>query len=107
MVRWVTENKHYNNRGMMTKTVIIPDNTHLLIIKKQIEIREKYGITPRITDMLVAYINEGLDKTEELLNIKTDNSSDINQKISISNQNINQKISNEKISIIKDADVST
>ena len=56
---------------MMTKTVIIPDNIHLLIIKKQVYIREKYGTNPRITDMLVAYIKDGLERTEELLNIKT------------------------------------
>lgn len=55
----------------MTKTVIIPDDIHLLIIKKQVYIREKYGINPRITDMLVAYIKDGLERTEELLNIKT------------------------------------
>jgi hypothetical protein len=56
---------------MMTKTVIIPDDIHILIIKKQVEIREKYGVNPRITDMLVAYIKDGLERTEELLNIKT------------------------------------
>lgn len=56
----------------MTKTVIIPDEIHLLIIKKQIYIRENYGVSPRITDMLVAYIKAGIDRTEELLNIKTD-----------------------------------
>lgn len=54
------------------KTVIIPDEIHLLIIKKQIDIRERYGFTPRITDMLVAYIKEGIDRTEELLNIKAE-----------------------------------
>ena len=56
----------------MAKTVIIPDEIHLLIIKKQIDIREKYGVNPRITDMLVAYIKAGLNKTEELLDIKSD-----------------------------------
>ena len=58
----------------MVKTVIIPDDIHLLIIKKQIYIREKYGVNPRITDMLVAYIKAGLDRTEELLDIKAEGS---------------------------------
>lgn len=53
----------------MTKTVIIPDDIHLLIVKKQVDIREKYGINLRITDMLVAYVKVGLARTEELLNI--------------------------------------
>ncbi len=53
----------------MTKTVIIPDEVHILIVKKQIYIRENYGVNPRITDMVVAYIKAGLDRTEELLNI--------------------------------------
>lgn len=55
----------------MTKTVIIPDNVHILIVKKQIDIRENYGVNLRITDMLVAYIKDSIGKTEELLNIKT------------------------------------
>lgn len=53
----------------MTKTVIIPDDIHLLIIKKQIDIRERYGISPRITDMIVAYIKAGIGRTDELLNL--------------------------------------
>ncbi len=55
----------------MTKTVIIPDDVHILIVKKQIYLRENYGVNPRITDMVVAYIRAGLDRTEELLNINT------------------------------------
>lgn len=53
----------------MTKTVIIPDDIHLLIIKKQIDIRERYGVTPRITDMIVAYVKAGIDRTDELLSL--------------------------------------
>lgn len=65
----------------MTKTVIIPDDIHLLIIKRQIYIRENYGVNPRITDMLVAYIKNSIDKTEELLNIKTSkNKEDVDAK---------------------------
>ncbi len=61
----------------MTKTVIIPDNVHILIVKKQIYIRENYGVNLRITDMLVAYIKDSIDRTEELLNIKTSKTDDI------------------------------
>ena len=55
----------------MTKTVIIPDDVHILIVKKQIYIRENYGVNLRITDMLVAYIKDSIGRTEDLLNIKT------------------------------------
>ncbi len=59
----------------MTKTVIIPDDIHLLIIKKQIDIRERYGVTPRITDMIVAYVKAGIDRTDELLSLIGDGTS--------------------------------
>lgn len=56
----------------MTKTVIIPDDIHMRIVERQMYIRKNFGVSVRITDMLVAYVKAGMDRTEELLNIKTD-----------------------------------
>lgn len=53
----------------MTKTVIIPDDVHLVIIKKQIDIRERYGITLRISDMVAVGMRNIVDKMEELFNL--------------------------------------
>lgn len=53
----------------MTKTVIIPDDVHLLIIKKQIDIRERYGVTLRISDMVAVGMRNIIDKMEELFNL--------------------------------------
>lgn len=53
----------------MTKTVIIPDDVHLLIVKKQISIREKYGVTLRISDMVAVGMRNIVDKIEELFNL--------------------------------------
>lgn len=54
----------------MTKTVIIPDDVHLLIIKKQIDIRERYGVTLRISDMVAVGMRNIIDKMEELFNLR-------------------------------------
>lgn len=54
----------------MTKTVIIPDDIHLLIIKKQIDIRERYGVTLRISDMVAVGMRNIIDKMEELFNLR-------------------------------------
>lgn len=54
----------------MTKTVIIPDDVHLLIIKKQIDIRERYGVTLRISDMVAVGMRNIIDKMEGLFNLR-------------------------------------
>lgn len=86
----------------MTKTVIIPDDMHLLIVKKQMYIRENYGVNPRITDILVAYIKAGLDRTEELLNIKV-----YYPKICESNEVVTNGNEKSKIILVEEAEVRT
>lgn len=53
----------------MTKTVIIPFDVHVLIVKKQMEIREKYGVTLRISDMVSVGMRDVIDSIEKLFNI--------------------------------------
>lgn len=49
------------------------DNTHMKILKKQLELKEKYGNKPYIKDMVDIAINKGIDSVEEELGLKKSN----------------------------------
>lgn len=49
------------------------DDTHMKILKKQLELKEKYGNKPYIKDMVDIAINKGIDSVEEELGLKKSN----------------------------------
>ena len=53
----------------MTKTVIISDDDHALIVAKQREIYKKYRVSLRIVDITSAMIRYSIDKIEELFSL--------------------------------------
>lgn len=56
----------------MSKTAPIHDDIHALIIDKQTELKRKYRITVKISDLIAIYVRHGIDKTEKLLGLKID-----------------------------------
>jgi len=51
-------------------TVIIGDEAHKTILRKQLELKEIYGITMKIADLTNTAILQGIDKVEEKLGLK-------------------------------------
>lgn len=71
-----------------TKTVIIPDDVHMLIVKKQIEIKEKYGISMKITDMVTIGMKHAIDKIERLFNLGNTNTDIVVEPIKIQDEEL-------------------
>jgi len=61
----------------VSKTAPIPDDIHALIIDKQTELKRKYKITVKISDLIAIYVRYGIKKTEKLLGLKCEEESDI------------------------------
>ncbi len=53
----------------MTKTSPIPDDAHAILIRQQEELKRKYKIIVRISDLIAMYIKDGAKRTEKLLGI--------------------------------------
>ena len=53
----------------MTKTSPIPDDAHAILIGQQEELKRKYKIIVRISDLIAMYIKDGAKRTEKLLGI--------------------------------------
>ena len=51
----------------MAKTVSILDDVHTLIVRKQIDIFEKYKVKVKISDLIGVIIKDGISKSERLL----------------------------------------
>lgn len=91
----------------MTKTVLIPDDVHILIIKKQIDIREKYGISLRISDMVAVGMRNIIDKMDELFRLgsgKTVGNNDMKIDENDGQKTENGNTENGSISIISDTE---
>lgn len=56
----------------MSRTVSIPDDIHALIVDKQLEIRRKYKITVRISDIIALIVKNNIDKIGEYLGLKSE-----------------------------------
>lgn len=55
----------------MSKTIAVSDNTHVLIVEKQMEIYKKYRVNVRIFDIADIILKNFIDKTEELLGLRS------------------------------------
>lgn len=51
----------------MSKTVAIPDKIHILITKKQIEFREKYGINLKISEIISFLVEHNIDTLKDVI----------------------------------------
>lgn len=51
----------------MSKTVSIPDKIHIIITKKQIEFREKYGINLKISDIISFLVEHNIDGLKDVI----------------------------------------
>lgn len=54
----------------MSKTAPINDDVHALIVDKQTELKRKYKVIVKISDLIALYVRHGVDATEELLGFK-------------------------------------
>ena len=73
----------------MSKTAPISDDTHALIIDKQIELKRKHKITVKISDLIAIYVRHGVKKTEKLLGLKSEKELDITDDTGTKNENGN------------------
>lgn len=51
----------------MSKTVAISDEVHILISKKQLDMREKYKIYLKISDIANFILKNNIDKLEDII----------------------------------------
>lgn len=51
----------------MSKTVAISDEVHILISKKQLDMREKYKIYLKISDIANFILKDNIDKLEDII----------------------------------------
>lgn len=61
----------------MSKTVAISEDTHLLIVKKQTEIFEKYRVSVRISDLANTILRKFIDRAEEVLGLRGEDESQL------------------------------
>lgn len=54
----------------MSKTVAIPDEIHTLVVDKQLEIRRKYKITVKISDLIAVIVKNNIDNAGKYLGLK-------------------------------------
>lgn len=54
----------------MSKTVAIPDEIHALVVDKQLEIRRKYKITVKISDLIAVIVKNNIDNAGKYLGLK-------------------------------------
>lgn len=55
----------------MARTVSIPDDIHALVVDKQLEIKRKYKMTVRISDIIALIVKNNIDKIGEYLGLKS------------------------------------
>lgn len=73
----------------MLKTVPIYDDIHAIILEKQAELKKKYKVKVKISDLMTLYVKHGVGMTEELLGFKSKEKPGI--VISIDNQEIKKR----------------
>lgn len=55
----------------MSKTAPIPDDVHALIVDKQIELRRRYKVNVKISDIIAVVIKNNIDKVGEYFGLKS------------------------------------
>lgn len=61
----------------MSKTAPIPDDIHALIIDKQTELKRKYRISVKISDIIAVVMKNNIHKIGKYLGLKNDEESDV------------------------------
>lgn len=65
----------------MSKTAPIPDDVHALIIDKQTELKRKYKISVKISDIIAVVMKNNIHKIGKYLGLKNDEGSDVKNNI--------------------------
>ena len=61
----------------MSKTAPIPDDVHALIIDKQTELKRRYRISVKISDIIAIVVKNNIHKVGRYLGLKNDEMSDV------------------------------
>ena len=61
----------------MSKTAPIPDDVHALIIDKQTELKRRYRISVKISDIIAIVMKNNIHKVGRYLGLKNDEMSDV------------------------------
>lgn len=86
----------------MSKTAPIPDDAHDLIVDKQTEIKRKYKVTVKISDIIAIIVKNNIHKMEKYLGLGTkdgpeDATNSVTQDIAGDQENTNRDIQNPDI----------
>lgn len=82
----------------MSKTVAIPDRTHILIVKKQLEFREKYSINLKISEIISLLVEYNIDTLKDIIR-DTILQKDISENGNIPDNNISETKNGEQNSV--------
>lgn len=85
----------------MSKTASIPDDAHTLILDKQRELKKKYKITVKISDLIAMYIKDSIRRTEKLLGLKSEEESDIKKGV------VQDSTTDQNIDVLENAEIKT